>query len=119
MRKLRTVPPSVTGERPCGRSPTCRALLLDPPLVDVVDGRVWRGAEVLQRLLRHRKDVVLVAEVVRLILVEDLVEGLVLLLARGSRAVAVRRVASLFDRLVHRRVLEVGEAKAFHLLGRV
>src|SRR5207302_8759884 len=35
------------------------------------------------------------------------------------RAVAVRRVASLLDRLVHRRVLEEREAKALHLRGGV
>src|SRR5205814_8640598 len=57
------------------------SLFLDPPFVHVVDRAEGAGLEVLQRLLRDGKHVVRVAEVVRLVLVEDLVERLVLLLA--------------------------------------
>src|SRR6266540_2371501 len=104
---------------PCGCPHRTTSLLLDPPLFDVVDRAVRRWIEVLQGLLRDGERVVRISEVVWLVLVEDLVEGLVLLLPRCRGAVAVRRVASFLDRLVHRRVLEAGEAEAFDLLGRV
>src|SRR5512141_1570748 len=116
--KVRTIPPR-GGGRPRGRPPPERRLLLDPPLVDVVRGAERGRCEVLQGLLRDREDVVGVAEVVRLVLVEDLVEGLVLLLPRRGRAVAVRRVATLFDGLVHGGVLEAGETEAGGPLGGV
>src|SRR5437868_3883732 len=104
--------------RPCGRLHTIE-LLLDPPVLDVVDGAERCRVEVLKALLRDRKNGVRVAEVVRLILVQDLVEGLVVRLSRGRRAVPVGRVASLLDRLVHRGVLEEGEAEAGRTLRRV
>src|SRR4051812_35583014 len=104
--------------RPRGR-PHASVLLLDPPLVDVVDGAERRGIEVLQSLLRDGKNIVRVAEVVRLVLVQDLVEGLVVRLAGRGRAVTVRRVATLLDGLVYGGVLEVREAEAGHALRRV
>src|SRR5205085_3091256 len=121
MMKLRTAPPAPGWGRPSheGRPTPSMPLLLDPPLLDVPDRAERARLEVLQRLLRDGKHVVRVAEVVRLVLVEDLVERLVLLLAGRDRAVPIRRVPGLLDGLVHRRVLEVGEAEALDLLGRV
>src|ERR671934_2504241 len=112
--KVRNSPPPRRGAP--SRAPHVITLLLDPPLVDVVDGAERAGVEVLKGLRRDRKNVVRVAEVVRLVLVENLVEGLVRLLARGGRAVAARWVTAVLDRLVHGRVLEEREAEAGHVL---
>src|SRR5256714_3528562 len=121
MMKLRTGPPAPGWGPPSheGRPTRSMPLLLDPPLLDVPDRAERARLEVLQRLLRDGKHVVRVAEVVRLVLVEDLVERLVLLLAGRDRAVPIRWVPGLFDGLVHRRVLEEREAEALDLLGRV
>src|SRR6266568_5072147 len=95
------------------------ALLLYPPLLDVVERAIRRWIEVLKGLLRDGQRVVDVAEVVRLVLVQDLVDCLVLRLARRRRAVSVSRVAPLLYGLVQGGVFETGEAEAFGLLGRV
>src|SRR5437762_1023845 len=116
--KARTIPPPRWG-RPVGAPTLSARLLLDPPLEDVVDGAERARREVLKVLLRDRQHIVRVAEVVRLVLVEDLVERLVGLLASRGRAVTVRWVARVLDRLVHRGVLEERESESSHVLGRV
>src|SRR5258706_12885320 len=68
-------------------APLATRLVLDPPLLDVVrgaDGR-WRGA--LDLLVHEEQDVLVVEEGVRRVGVQLLVDGRVLLLARGLRAI--------------------------------
>src|SRR5438034_11063872 len=118
MMKSRNAPPSEEGS--ARRRPLyLRPLLLDPPLVDVVHGCERRRSEALQSLLRCRDDVRDVAEVVGLLVVQDLVEGLVVLLARGNGAVRVRGVPCLLDRLVHVGILEEREAETGRALGSI
>src|SRR5713101_626192 len=101
---------------PRGRPTKTTSLLLDPPLLDVVQGRIRSGVEVLEGLLRDSQRVVDVAEVVRLVLVQDLVEGLVVRFARRRRAVAIRWVAPLLDGFVQRRIPEACEREALRFL---
>src|SRR5260221_7146688 len=68
-------------------APLATRLVLDPPLLDVVRGADGRWRRALDLLVHEEQDVLVVEEGVRRVGVELLVDGRVLLLARGLRAI--------------------------------
>src|SRR5260221_10542755 len=68
-------------------APLATRLVLDPPLLNVVRGADGRRRRALDLLVHEEQDVLVVEEGVGRVGVELLVDGRVLLLARGLRAI--------------------------------
>src|SRR5438128_6084070 len=94
-------------------------LLLEPPLLDVPVGREGTRIEVAHGLGRDGDPVVGEAEVVRLLVVQDLVEGLVVLLPRRLAAVAIRGGTTVLQGLAEAWSGDRAEVEARRLLRRV
>src|SRR5256714_10310450 len=99
------------GGAPLGAPPPSARLLLDPPLVDVVSNYVGCRREILDARIDRREGVRPEAKVVGLLVVQDLGDGVVRLLARRDRAITVRGVSPVDDRLIERVVLVEREAE--------
>src|SRR5439155_2240975 len=103
IKRARRGPRSETAPELLARAPSpLIQLLLEPPLLDVPNGAVGRGVEVLELLVRVRQGIACEQERVRDVVVELLVDGVERLLASGLAAVGA--VSVVEKRLVDLRV---------------